>query len=58
MKISDNSLTSDTEAIPISCLLQVPSLLVGNDTKFIGAVERNSDEDGQAQIHNRSVHGV
>jgi hypothetical protein len=45
-KISGNSAKSDTEAIPISCLLQVHSLLVGNDTKFIKAVERNSDEEG------------
>jgi hypothetical protein len=56
--ISEDSSTSDTGAIPTNCLLQVPSLLVGNDTSFIGAVERNSDEEGQAQIHNRSVHGL
>ena len=34
VKISENSSIGDTVAIPISCLF--PSLLLGNDTQFIG----------------------
>ena len=56
--ISENSSKGDTAAIPISCLMQIPSLLVGNDTESLGAVERNSDEEEQTQIHNRPVHGL
>jgi hypothetical protein len=47
-EIIANSSKSDTEVIPIRCLLLIPSLLVGNDTDFIGAVERDCDEQGQA----------
>lgn len=57
-EVSENSSKGDTELIPIGCLLQVPLIARQQRQGIYKAVEKNSEEEGQAQIHNRPVHRV
>jgi hypothetical protein len=55
---SENSSKGDTELIPIGCLLEIRLIARQQRQAIYKTVEKNGDEEGQAQIHNRPVHGV